>query len=312
MKMPICKTCHGEYTLETCLCPNCGRPLRRGEDFCQHCRTVVSEKRLCPRCKSDVTIWEREDFSLVEFIKRWGALGLLPSLGAVLAFPLLWLPNATTLHYLMTAFSIGLSQLIIILLYIQRLLWREHNWATQIYDAKFYSLPSLIGMMFFAGSVLSAVVIVIQQRWDAPSTLDKLFFAVSYVGMMGVFTAGFTLLAIQDYLNQLEERVPQPIFADMEKLLHVVLDAAIRTLNLLDGTEIQSHTDAGRITDRTYEVLEASRVPENGGIVILLHEYKPAAEPDTQGKWAHETWHIEADRWGRIQTLQPARVSHRG
>ena len=131
--------------------------------------------------------------------------------------------------------------------------------------------------------------------------------------MLGLVTAGFTLLAIEDYLSQLEERVPQPIFADTEKLLHVVLDAAIRTLNLLDGTEIQTpDAPPEHIRDRTYEVLEASRVPENGGIVILLREYKPSAEPNAQDKWVHDIWHIEADRWGRIQVLRPARTPHRG
>ena len=308
--MPVCKTCQGEYTTETCLCPKCEVPLRRGEDFCQHCRSVVGEKRLCPRCKSDVTVWEQENFSLVEFVKRWGALGLLPSLGAGFVL-LLWWSNATFIHHLMTISGIALSQLIIILLYVQRLVWREHRWATQIYDAKFHSLPSLIGMMFLAGGALSAVIIVMQQRWENPAIGYQLVFAGSYVVMLALFTAGFTFLAIQDYLNRLEERVPQPIFANTEKLLRVVLDAAIRTLNLLDGAESQAqNTRPERGMDRTYEVIEASRVPENGGIDILLREYKPSTGPGPQ-EWVQETWHIGADRWGRIQVLQPARTPHR-
>ncbi len=308
--MPICKTCQGEYTVETCLCPKCEVPLRRGEDFCQHCRSVVGKKRLCPRCKSDVIVWEQENFSLVEFMKRWGALGLLPSLGAGLVL-LLWLSNATTIHYLMTVFGVALSQLIIILLYVQRLLWREHKWATQIYDAKFRSLPYLIGMMFLAGGLLSVAVFIMQQSWEDPTIVYQLFFAGSYVTMLALFTAGFTFLAIQDYLNQLEERVPQPIFANTEKLLQVVLDATIRTLNLLDGREGQvSNTHPERVMDRTYEVMEVSRISENGGIDVLLHEYKPFAGPGPQER-EREMWRIQADRWGRIQVLQPARTPYR-
>lgn len=308
--MPICKTCHGEYIPESCLCPKCEIPLRRGEDFCQQCRSVVGEKRLCPRCKSDVTVWERESFSLVEFMKRWGALGLLPSFGAILIFPLLWLPNATIVHYLMTVFGIALSQLIIILLYIERLVWHERQWATKIYEAKFHSLPYLIGMMFLIGGILSTVVIIMQQGWDNPTIGYQLIFAGSYVVTMALLTAGFTFLAIQDYLNQLEERVPQPIFANTEKLLRVVLDATIRTLNLLNDSENQASKRLERDTNRTYEVLEASRIPEHGGIDILLREYKPAAEPNTP-EWSYEIWHIAADRWGRIHILRPARISRR-
>ncbi|MFP4394379.1 MAG: hypothetical protein ACLFTI_03865 [Anaerolineales bacterium] len=308
--MSICKTCQGEYTIETCLCPKCEAPLRRGEDFCQNCRSVVGKKRLCPRCKSDVIVWEQENFSLVEFMKRWGALGLLPSLGAGLVL-LLWASRATTIHYLMTIFGIALSQLIIILLYVQRLLWREHKWAAQIYAAKFPSLPYLIGMMFLGGGLLSAVVIIMQQRWEDPTIGYQLAFAGSYIVMLALFTAGFTFLAIQDYLNQLEERVPQPIFANIEKLLQVVLDAAIRTLNLLDDTESQAaDTHPEHVTDRAYEVIEASRIPEKGGIDILLREYKPSAEPGPR-EWVRETWRIQADRWGRIQVLRPARTPHR-
>ena len=166
--MPICKTCQGEYATETCLCPKCETPLRRGEDFCQHCRRVAGEKRLCPRCKSDVTVWEQENFSLVEFMKRWGALGLLPTFGAIFAWIWIWLPRATLIHHLMTAFGVALSQLVIILLYIRRLDWREHEWASQIYDIKFRPLPLVISVAFVGGSILGTAVILIAQRWEKP------------------------------------------------------------------------------------------------------------------------------------------------
>ncbi len=123
------------------------------------------------------------------------------------------------------------------------------------------------------------------------------------------FTAALTLVAIQDYMDLLESRVPQPIFVHTDRLLQVVVEAAIQSLSVLNGKESHQYSAHRKDTKRTYEILEVARNSDDGGIHVLLYECKqvsrPNGETDLKIKWLERVWHIEADLWGRVRSLEP-------
>jgi hypothetical protein len=311
--MPICRTCRGEYTHRDCLCPSCGQPLGRGTNICHRCGADTAGKRLCPRCKNDVTAWERENFPLHEFVKRWGALGLLPSFVALGLWILFWVRNAHPLHHpVITLFAVGMAQVVLILIYVKRLFWRERWWASQIYNTKNMPLTIAIASTFVLGSLLGAISFVLYKVWPVVEIWRpwvKAAFAGAYASTYVCFTAALTLVAIQDYMDLLESRVPQPIFVHTDRLLQVVVEAAIQSLSVLNGKEPHQHAVYRKDTNRTYEILEVTRNSEDGGIRVLLYECKRVSRPngdaDTKIKWLERVWHIEADLWGRVRSLEP-------
>lgn len=310
--MPICRTCRGEYDHRSCLCPSCGQPLGRSSNICHHCNENLDGKRLCPRCRSDVMAWERENFSLVQFIQRWGALGLLPSLLDIGIWALYWRLRPNSLyHPMMTVLSVSMSQVLLILLYVKRLFWRERWWASQIYHSKGSPLTLTIALGFIGGGVLGLTSFILYKAWPEPQSWQKLVFAAAYAPMYVLFTLAFTLLAIQDFMDRLDQRVPQPIFVHTHRLLNVVVDMAIKNLHVLNGASV--HDPQGR-ANRRYEVIKVMRLLESGGIRVFIREYKLAERPDKEGNaltqlWSENLWHIEADRWGHVQLLQPTNMA---
>lgn len=303
--MAICKTCQGEYQRRECLCPRCFQPLRRGETLCHQCGADTQGLRLCPRCKSDVSAWERENFSLAQFMFRWGALAIVPSVGVLVAWAIFWLPQGETLHSPGMALAAAISsQLVLILLYVQRLFWRERRWAAQVYQTRAASLPLTIGSTFLVGGMCGIIAFVVYKVAGEPDTWTwhKPVFGLFYILAFPWFTATLTLLAIQDYLDRLDQRVPQPLFVHTHRLLRVVVETAIKNLRVLDNGE----GDVNRQRER-FDVLEVLRIPECGGLQVLLNEVRPEKSPgDTeQIMWRETTWHIQSDRWGRLQALQP-------
>ncbi len=251
--------------------------------------------------------WERENFSLMQFIQRWGALGIIPSLIDVGIWWFYWRTHANSLyHPMMTILSVSMSQVLLILLYVKRLFWRERWWASQIYYSKGSPLTLTIAIGFIGGGVLGLVAFVLHKLWEAPQFWQKLLFAAAYSPMFILFTLAFTLLAIQDFMDRLDQRVPQPIFVHTHRLLRVVVETAIENLNILDGATAHSNADP----ERRYEILKVARILENGGIRVFIREYKLAEHPDNASNsliktWIESIWHIEADRWGHIRLLQP-------
>lgn len=301
--MPICKTCHGEYERRECLCPHCFKSLGRGENLCHHCGADTRGVRLCARCKSDVSAWERERFSLAQFMSRWGALALAPSAGALLLWWLFWMPKGESLHSLgMALVALASSQLVLILLYIKHLFWRERWWAAQVYRVRLVSLPVAIGSTFIAGGVCAVAAFAILRTAGEPEVWQwwhKPLFGVTYSLAFPWFTATLTLMAIQDYLNRLDERVPQPLFVHTHRLLRVVLETAIKNLRVLDNGEAA--------LQRQYEVVEVVRLPDDGGIQVVLRELRPnlLLVAGEEARWIEKIWYIQADCWGRVQSLQP-------
>lgn len=78
--MLTCRTCRGDYERSECLCPHCKKPLgTHSGRLCRECGKDTGERRMCPRCYSDVAAWERESLSMMQFLNRGGLLGMLPS-----------------------------------------------------------------------------------------------------------------------------------------------------------------------------------------------------------------------------------------
>lgn len=313
--MPICRTCRGEYECvvhRERVCVECGEPVEPNWKLCHGCGTKIENLCLCPRCKSDVSVWEEESLTLTEFILQGGFVGLLPSLLALVVWIFVWeLLGPTVHHPLTTLVSISLSLLTFAILYIKRLYWRERWWASQVYDVTAPSLVTTIVLTFVAGLFLSVVSFVLYQELRPPvSYLQRLLFALAYAPIYISFTVALTLFVVQSYGERLDERVPPPLFADTNRLLHVVVEGAIQSLNIADEDEKLVGRWTHEEEEEAYEVKEVVRSPRTGGISVLLQERRRPCADGTEREKERESeeemtvWRVDADRWGRLQAVR--------
>lgn len=303
--MPICRTCRGEYDSVTLLRSPCGVPSG-GVDAA----SPATEPRVCPRCGSDASVWDKLDVSLVDFIVwEGGILAMLPAVAA-LAVWIFWIPREQSGNYfpILTFVCLGLCVLLFFLIYMERLFWWEHLWAEQIYRTSRISLISLIAITAIGGLLLSPLWVLYYTSAGRPvEFMSKALFALIYVSAFVCLTAALTLAVVSEYVTRLEKYAPPPIFVSTERLLRVVVDAAIYTINLPKPEGRIQAASAG--AKPVYEVLQTLRIPENGGIHVLLRECKRVQYPNTDGqmqvKWMEMLWRVQADRWGRVHLLRP-------
>ncbi len=312
--MATCPTCKGQYDAAVCLCPRCKRPLRRGVTVCHICRAQVKDVRLCPRCQSDVTAWEQEDLSLPYFlVYHGGIMGLFPAVVVWLVWFLFFLPKGWTLYDVVVAtISSSLSLMAFLVIYEMRLEWREAGWLAQISKLP---PPQLVPFQIFGaliGILLAALSAVLYALWIRPwAPLQKLAFALVYVLAYVMLTVVITLVVINNYMEDLNRRVPQPVFMDTRRLLRVLIDA-VREINLLGRQQQQqnrSYVATLRVEEEPfYEVVEAERVLEDGGIRVLVHEWlrDVRGQPqDAMSDYVEMYWRVRSDRWGRISSMRP-------
>jgi hypothetical protein len=309
--MPICRTCRGEYGQREATCPSCGTPVGDDIDHCRRCSADTSKGRQCPRCKGDVSTWEHEDITLWEFILlEGGILGLMPGAMALFAWVFFWTPRETSAFYypVMTAASFGLSLFVFFGLYVKRLFWWERWWASQVYQVKAVPLVAAITLSGLMGVFLSVLWVFLYAAWGKPeSMLRKGMFMLVYVPSYVFLTIALTLMFVHGYISRLERSVPQPIFMNTKRLLMVIVDSVSESVNL--EFKYNARQSSARVEKPSYEVLEAVRIPENGGINVLLRECKRVRHPDNRGQmhdeWMEMLWRIQGDRWGRVQSIQP-------
>ena len=195
--------------------------------------------------------------------------------------------------------------------------WRERSWACQIYATArpYESLVVLVPGSFAGGIAMAIASFVLYKLWKPPSEVEltwfvkQLIFGAFYAPTYVLFTVSLMLLAVQDYVGRLNQLVPPPIFAHTERLLRVTLDTAIQSLSILEGREAGG-TLAQRDQEISYDILEIVRVPGNGGIRVLLRISRqpvsqPGYDPGADAQRVPNLWRIEADRWGRVQSVTP-------
>ncbi|MFN2110458.1 MAG: hypothetical protein ACK2UI_12400 [Anaerolineae bacterium] len=301
--MPICRTCRGEYDL---IVP----PRSPSDESASDINTPVTRPRLCPRCGSDVNVWDRLDTTLADFIvQEGGILALLPAVAAMVVW-LFWIPPEESGNYfpVLTFVCLGVCVLSFFMIYDGRLSWWEHRWAEQVYRTPHISLDSWIAATAIGGLFFSPLWVLYYTTAGRPvEFVSKALFAFIYVMAFVCLTAAITLVVVSEYLARVEKYAPPPIFVSTERLLRVVVNAAIEDINL---PRPNAHSVAGFPNPRpVYEVLQALRIPENGGIHVLLRECKRVRYPDREGqmqvKWMEMLWRIQADRWGRVEILRP-------
>lgn len=306
--MPICRTCRGEYNPSETLCPACHNPLGgRSLNLCHHCGAETSGQRLCPRCYSDVSAWEKEQLTMLQFILRGGFFGLLPPLLMLVTW--LWVIAWRDYHLfnlLSTGMGVAASLILFRVLYIKRFFWRERFWAAQIYRENNPPMLMIILVSLFAGITLLVLWLVLYAEiLKEPQTmLEKLALTLPYVlGFIGL-TIGLTMFAIQNYLDALDERVPQPLFVHTDRLLEVVLRTAGKSIK--DGESEAIEPSRPGSLER-FDVLQVVRNPADGGIRIWLKPRKPTPTEEAAPCEVvpEETiWLVDADRWGRVRAIK--------
>lgn len=310
--MPTCKTCRGEYTAEEYLCPACGKKLGRSLDRCRRCGAQTGGQRLCPRCRSDVGAWERESLSLLEFIAiRGGFAGLLPAVVAACVWLLVFWRAEDSLHHPIASIaSIALSLLVLLALFFQHDSLRERGWASQVYRVS--PVLSWIGAGSIPVGILSTLIaFTLYKTWETPTHfLQKLLFAGVYSLVYVSFTAGLTFMVLQAYVSKLNQRVPQPIFVHTGRLLEIVLQDAYEDLKDRKAPEENRQSvQADGEKHRSFEVVRVTRNRDDGSIQAVVRECKFVWRVDQgrsfKDKWKEETWIIDADKWGRIRSLEP-------
>ncbi len=304
--MPICRTCRGEY--DPIASPRSPSDTSAND---AHVTPPAAGPRLCPRCGSDVSVWEQLDITLPEFvIWEGGILGLMPAALALAMWLFFWVPRESSLYYypVLTLASFGISVLLFFVIYADRLVWWEQWWASQVYQVRRVPIIMLMTVTALAGIFFSALWVLLYTTSGKPVELaGKGFFALVYVSSYVCLTVAVTLAFVHQYITRLEKHAPPPIFVSTRRLLRVVVDAAIYSVNL-PRPEVRTPPVSANPRP-VYEVLEALRIPENGGIHVLLRECKRVQYPSTEGqmqvKWMEMLWRIQADRWGRVQSLRP-------
>jgi hypothetical protein len=282
--MPICRTCKGQY-----------------DD---------AKLQKCPRCGSDLSAWDEFNTTLRKFVtKQGGVFGLLPAAAAIAVW-LWWIPPKESGNYfpVLTLVSVGACALVFFSIYFKYFYWWEHWWARQIYHVSPLSIDLVITVAAMGGLLLTPLWVLFYTTVGRPVEFThKALFALIYVPSFVCLTAAITLAVISEYVAILEKRAPPPIFVSTERLLRVVVNAAITDINL-PGVDANTPTKCAD-TPAVYEVLQTLRIPENGGIHVLLRECKCVEYPGTDGKNQKKLmemlWRIQADRWGRVEILRP-------
>ncbi len=310
--MPVCRTCMGEYARQEALCPYCGKSLGRGVNLCHQCGAETGGKRLCPRCKSDVSVWEQENTPLLLFVLRRALYALIPIIIVAVAFFFFrQLKGETLHHWVTTVVAVVCSFLAIVLLCMKRLFWWERWWTSEVYAKNSFllSLSFLMACAFLLAIVCGVTCVVLYELWQAPIRFEqKLFFGLFYVAFSVSSTSGLALLAIHSYVAGLDERAPQPLFVNTEHLVQVVVETATKTLHVSDdrGND-PPHPREEPV--RTHEILDVARNRQTGGVHVMFRECEQVVPSEglttTPPRWSEKTWSVDADRWGRVLSLNP-------
>jgi len=270
--MALCRTCHGETS---------------------------EQKDECERCDSDLTAWRKE-------------LELLPSTPQ-LPQPQLWLLIAVSLA-LVPIFVLALillpvdlerillasvlSVVVAFAIYALRFHIREYQWLNKVKPRPGLSIVLLLIAALVAAIILGLAMRMLNRVWagDELSLVQKLFFFLGLVTTCVGLAAALSLSFVLIYGGGLDDRVPQPIYMDMNKLSNLVLDDVKKRMDMNDVgvLSIWRTQDGGvAIKFRKTEKALVKTNPTGGGRVV------------SGSNVARPIWIVKGDRWGRVKSILP-------
>lgn len=275
--MPTCHTCRGEYTKHTWLCPECKAPFvpdARGEgQRCHQCQHLSFDRRLCPRCGSDVRAWERVGAEGNPIARN--PLPYLPALVALIGTVFQWPP-----HLLGSILAIALSLIAFFILSAKSPDFRLSGWEREFKSKPGASIVAIELGAFLVGLAMALLTIVLLKYWIQPPAepgfLEKLIVSLTYSLSFVLFTIAVTALLIKRQVAKLNRQAPQPVFVDSQRLLKLVLEEAAKQLDLNTAPKMTRFERTG-----------------DAGIQVFARQ-RGGAE-----------WEIRANKWGRVRSINP-------
>ncbi len=275
--MPTCQTCRGEYTEHTWLCPECKAPFvpdtRGGGQVCSQCQQNSFDRRLCPRCQSDVRAREKIRAEGNPIARN--PVPYLPTLVALIGTVFQWPP-----HLLGSILAIALSLIAFFILSDKSPAFWLSGWEGEFKSKSGVSIVAIELGAFLAGLAMALLTIVLIKYWiqppAAPGFFEKLIVSLTYSLSFVLFTVALTALLVNRQVMKFNRQVPQPVFVDSRRLLELVLDEVAKQLGLKNVPKVSRFERIGDVGIRVF-------ARQRGG-----------AE-----------WEILADKWGRIRSLNP-------
>ena len=275
--MPTCNTCRGEYSQHNWLCPECKAlfvPDDRGAgQVCEQCQKNTFDRRLCPRCHSDVRVWEKVNVIAPPLARS--PLPYAPMLIAVVGMVFQWPP-----HVLGSILAIGLSVIAFLILANKAPAFWLSAWEGEFRSHRSISIVTIELATFLAGLAMGLLTIVLRRYWIQPPAVpgfpEKLIVALTYSVSFVLFTVALCAALINRQVSTLARQMPQPIFTDSQRLLKLVLDEAAQQL----GLNVE---------------LKMTRFERTGDVGIRAFARQRSGTE----------WQVQADKWGRIRSLTP-------
>jgi hypothetical protein len=270
---------------------------------CISCKGEYNEERPeeCPRCGADNRNWHRHKnlgslakFSNFFFGSVWGLLAL-NSLVLPLVPAMLWDTfNTVAAMRVVVPLAVLLCFIIFLFTHALKLSLREYEWLRRI--KKGWSPPlSVVAVVAFtlALSLALSVVFVLDSKrtHGLVRVLLTIAFSLAFVNV----TLSAMLMAIRDYAQRLDEKVPQPIFMDEDRLLGVIVRAAGKKLG----------------DDTSLEVQEWRRMASGGVRALLAFSSELEERPVKTSEGVQtimveeeQQWEVVASAWGHLLSLE--------
>lgn len=261
--MPLCTTCYGQ---------------------------AQKTDAQCPRCNTDLNAWRRESTYLLHAyaipvivlaLVAATILALLLSFNVVSAF-LPFFPSVFV--------ALGLCA-------SWYAIWQE-AWVRQVRPRWSPSVTQWVVVTMVLALLLGATALLLEYGWDVAelALLRRLVLLGLVSRACMCLAASLTLVVIQLYISDLKERVPQPIFVDINKRSAIV-----------------QRTAGQQVGGKDLEVLATERA-KDGGVWLPVRECRGRVvmpNPSSGGNLESgssiilPSWIVRADRWGRVRSMRP-------
>jgi hypothetical protein len=277
---------------------------------CAVCREDIAPGAVCPRCGSDNS--DVQDLTLGYFGSIWAILSFLlifAPLFMLLPGVFSWMNEILQpVVSLRVAGPISLIITLIVAFFMFSMREELHESALispfkekpgrplPIWALIFFLLAVALAFLLGFAITTKHLIVGAPGDWNArlqgrlvfgstAHLLFQLMMTGCFVLLFAFFALSAGLMAVYEYGQFVDERLPDPIYLNEQLLLDVVLDVVREEL----GPDVKVQTT------------EMQRLPD-AGVSLTLH-HKGELRVDGTTLLEQKGWKVEADKWGRVQKM---------